>query len=224
MPFASRPYRQARRAADQGLSHARPAAEKGHLGGIGGIPPLVEAAKHVMLMENNHRQDSDMTIMDDDTDLSALANRLRRRAQRLGAQPSDAEDIAQETLLRLMQRMARQDVEAPEHYAMIILQNLIRAGWRARVEMAELEEDSASTLPVGDGRLAVADLRTAIAALPDEQAEVMTLVLQGEFSPRTIAAQLGLPVGTVMSRLARARARLRVQIGLEAGTPVAELL
>ena len=165
-----------------------------------------------------------MTIMDDATDLTALALRLRRRARRLGAQASDAEDMAQETLLRLMQRMARQDVEAPEHYAMTILQNLIRAGWRARIEMAELTEDSACTLPVGDSRLAVADLRAAIEVLPPEQAQVMALVLQGEFSPQAIAAQLGMPVGTVMSRLARAWAKLRVQIGLEAGTPVAELL
>ncbi len=165
-----------------------------------------------------------MTIMAKDTDLNALAHRLRRRAQRLGAQPSDAEDMAQETLLRLMQRMARKDVDAPEHYAMIILQNLIRAGWRTRVELIELEEDSASTLPVGDSRLAVADLRAAIAVLPPEQAQVMALVLQGEFSPRAIAKQLDLPVGTVMSRLARARAKLRVQIGLDAGMPVAELL
>lgn len=165
-----------------------------------------------------------MTIMDDKIDLDAIAHRLRKRAQRLGAQPSDAEDMAQETLLRLMQRMVRKDVDAPEHYAMIILQNLIRAGWRARVEMTELEEDSASILPVGDSRLAVADLRAAIAILPPEQAEVMALVLQGEFSPRAIAKQLDLPVGTVMSRLARARAKLRVQIGLDAGMPVAELL
>ena len=165
-----------------------------------------------------------MTLMDDDTDLTALAQRLRRRAQRLGALPSDAEDMAQETLLRLMQRMARQDVDAPEHYAMIILQNLIRAGWRARVELTELEEDSASTQPVGDSRLAVADLRAAIEQLPPEQAEVMHLVLQGEFSPQAMAQHLGLPLGTVMSRLARARAKLRLHIGMEAGTPVSELL
>ncbi|MEH6829491.1 MAG: sigma-70 family RNA polymerase sigma factor [Sulfitobacter sp.] len=165
-----------------------------------------------------------MTLTQETTDFTALALRLRRRAQRLGAQPSDAEDMAQETLLRLMQRMTGRDVEAPEHYAMIILQNLIRAGWRARVETTELEEDSASTLPVGDSRLAVADLRAAIAGLPPEQALVMSLVLQGEFSPQAIARQLNLPVGTVMSRLARARAKLRVYIGIEASTPVAELL
>ena len=64
----------------------------------------------------------------------------------------------------------------------------------------------------------------AIAGLPPEQALVMSLVLQGEFSPQAIARQLNLPVGTVMSRLARARAKLRVYIGIEASTPVAELL
>jgi RNA polymerase sigma-70 factor (ECF subfamily) len=205
-------------------AHARPTAQKGHLRRISGIPPLVEGQKHVMLLKNNQRQDNEMTLMDDDTDLTALALRLRRRARQLGTQPTDAEDLTQETLLRLMQRMARQDVEEPEHYAMIILQNLIRADWRARVETTELEEDSASTLPVGDSRLAVADLRAAIAKLPAEQAEVMGLVLQGEFSPQVIAQHLSLPVGTVMSRLARARAKLREHIGLEAGTPVAELL
>lgn len=165
-----------------------------------------------------------MTRLEDDIDLSALALRLRRRALRFGARASDAEDLAQETLLRLIQRMTRQDVETPAHYAMIILHNLVRAGWRARVETTELAEDSTSTLPLGDSRLAIADLRTAIGTLPFAQAQVMEMVLQGELSPQAIARQLGLPVGTVMSRLARARAALRFHLGMEAGTPVAELL
>ena len=52
----------------------------------------------------------------------------------------------------------------------------------------------------------------------------MQLVLEGEVSPRAIAMRLDLPVGAVMSRLARARAKLRAQIGLEADAPVSELL
>lgn len=177
-----------------------------------------------MFGKNSQKQDNDMTVIHDTINLDALAHRLRRRAQRLGAQPSDAEDMAQEALVRLIQRMARKNVEAPAQYAMIILHNLLRAGWRARVEMTELDEDSASTPPLGDSRLAVAELRTAIMALPPDQAQVMDFVLQGEHSPQVIADQLGLPVGTVMSRLARARARLRQQIGLDAGMPVSALL
>jgi RNA polymerase sigma-70 factor (ECF subfamily) len=165
-----------------------------------------------------------MTTYQDTLDLNALGKRLHNRARRLGAQPCDAEDMAQEALLRLIQRNKRSGVEEPAHYAMIILQNLARARWRAQVDLDELEENSASTAPVADSRLALSALYGAIDALPHEQREVMALVLQGEFSPRVMAQRLGVPVGTVMSRLARARVKLRAQIGLDAGTPVADLL
>jgi RNA polymerase sigma-70 factor (ECF subfamily) len=157
-------------------------------------------------------------------DLAALSLRLRRRARRLGSPSSEAEDLAQETVLRLMQHMKRLDVKAPEHYAMTILQNLARAQWRTQTETVPLEEDDLSTPPVAESRLALAELQRAIADLPPEQAQVMQQVLIGENSPSAIAAHLDLPIGTVMSRLARARAKLRVQIGLGTDAPVAELL
>ncbi|MCX7566127.1 sigma-70 family RNA polymerase sigma factor [Sulfitobacter sp. F26169L] len=166
-----------------------------------------------------------MSMFDTPADMTALLLRLRRRAQRLGAQTGDAEDMAQETVLRLMQRMRRTKVDAPEHYAMVILHNLARARWRALgVEMVELDEDDATIDPVADSRLALADLQRAISALPAGQAQIMQLVMQGEFSPASIAKQLDLPQGTVMSRLARARVKLRAHIGMETDTPVAELL
>jgi RNA polymerase sigma-70 factor (ECF subfamily) len=165
-----------------------------------------------------------MSMLRNDDELTALLVKLRHRAQRLGVQRGDAEDLAQETMLRLMQRMARTTVEAPEHYAMIILHNLARARWRTQVETTELDEDTASILPIGDSRLAIEAVQRAIMALPPEQAQVMELVLQGECSPNEIAKKLDLPQGTVMSRLARARAKLRTHVGLDAGTPVAELL
>lgn len=165
-----------------------------------------------------------MTRQPKETNMTQLAQRLTRRARRLGAQPCDAEDMAQDALLRLIQRSQRAEVDAPERYAMIILHNIARARWRNRIDLAELEEDSASIAPVADSRLALSTLRNAIHALPKEQAEVMEMVLRGEQSPRAIAAHLDLPVGTVMSRMARARAKLRRQIGLEAKAPVSELL
>jgi RNA polymerase sigma-70 factor (ECF subfamily) len=105
---------------------------------------------------------------------------------------------------------------------MVILRNLVRARWRAALDLEPLEEDSASTPPVADGRLAVAALTRAITSLPRDQELIMQMVLEGEGSPAVIAATLGLPVGTVMSRLARAQ--LRSRLGLEADTPVANLL
>ncbi|WP_299023638.1 RNA polymerase sigma factor [uncultured Sulfitobacter sp.] len=157
-------------------------------------------------------------------EIEALLLRLRRRAQRLGATRGDAEDMAQETVLRLFQRMKQKEVKAPAHYAMTILHNLARARWRTAIDLAPLEDDDISTQPVATSRLAIADLQRAIRALPDDQAQVMHMILQGEVSPTEIAAQLDLPLGTVMSRLARARVKLRAHIGLGSDGRVSELL
>jgi len=120
--------------------------------------------------------------------------------------------------------MAKRDIKEPQHYAMIILQNLTRARWRSQTDMMPLGDDDISTPAVAESRLALAELEQAIVNLPSEQAQVMQLVVQGENSPSAIAHQLDLPVGTVMSRLSRARAKLRAHVGLEADAPVAELL
>jgi RNA polymerase sigma-70 factor (ECF subfamily) len=58
----------------------------------------------------------------------------------------------------------------------------------------------------------VTSVREAIARLPLGQREVLTLVDLEESSYAEAAAALGIPVGTVMSRLARARAALREQL------------
>ncbi|MEQ6203770.1 RNA polymerase sigma factor [Sulfitobacter sp. HNIBRBA2951] len=165
-----------------------------------------------------------MQIFDTPRTLDALTKKLRTRARRLGAGPTDAEDMVQETFLRLLQRMARSPVSEPHHYAMIILHNIARRKWRTHKDTDELDENSATTQPVAEGRLAVDALHRAIHSLPADQAQIMALVLEGEQSPKAIAKQLHLPEGTVMSRLARARARLRDQIGLDAYAPVTELL
>lgn len=165
-----------------------------------------------------------MHSLDRTDGLAWLTKRLRRRARRLGASEADADDMVQETLLRLLQRQVRGRVANPNHYALIILHNIARARWRSRTATEELEDTSATTQPVAESRLAVEALRDAIATLPADQAQVMALIMDGEQSPKSIAALLCLPEGTVMSRLARARVRLRARMGLDADTPVTELL
>lgn len=165
-----------------------------------------------------------MTQFREDTDVNALVVRLHRRARRLGASDTDAEDLAQETMLRLMLRMARCPLETPEAYAMTIVHNLMRARWRIRIETTELQDDHATTQPEADGRFALREMCSAIDALPPDQAQVMQMVLGGEQSPTAIAAALHLPVGTVMSRLARARATLRKGAGIATDAPVSELI
>lgn len=57
-----------------------------------------------------------------------------------------------------------------------------------------------------------------------EQAVLIGLVAQGETSPKDLARRMGLPKGTVMSRLAHARAQLRNDMGLERQAPVSSLI
>ena len=59
-------------------------------------------------------------------------------------------------------------------------------------------------------RLDCADTLRAIDTLPQPQKQLMHHLIEGETSPQAIAEATGLPTGTVMSRLARARAKLRI--------------
>jgi RNA polymerase sigma-70 factor (ECF subfamily) len=59
-------------------------------------------------------------------------------------------------------------------------------------------------------RLELADLDSALARLPEEQRAVLLLVAIEEMRYDEVAATLGIPVGTVMSRLSRGRERLRL--------------
>jgi RNA polymerase sigma-70 factor (ECF subfamily) len=61
-------------------------------------------------------------------------------------------------------------------------------------------------------------VRRLIATLPEEQKVVLMMVTVDGLSYKDAAAALGVPVGTVMSRLARARARARLADGLGRGT------
>jgi RNA polymerase sigma-70 factor (ECF subfamily) len=58
-------------------------------------------------------------------------------------------------------------------------------------------------------------VRTAIEALPDDQREIVFLVCVEDLSYRAVAEMLDIPIGTVMSRLARARLRLKHAAGIE---------
>jgi len=70
-----------------------------------------------------------------------------------------------------------------------------------------------------EARLFLNEVWTAISALPEEQREVMMLVCVEELSYKDAAATLHIPVGTVMSRLARARLNIAKAVGISADPP-----
>ena len=157
--------------------------------------------------------------------IHALMPRLVRRARRLTGNAAEAEALAQETALRMLQlQKDAAPIEAPDRYAMVMLHNLVRARWRRQQPTEELREEQLQTDPAAPARLACAELRSAIARLPRNQARLMVLVMQGESSPQVLADRLRLPPGTVMSRLARARAALRREMGLARKASVVELM
>jgi len=81
----------------------------------------------------------------------------------------------------------------------------------ARPSMSEFDElaQEPAVRPAQNDRLDVADLATALDRLPPEQREVLLLVTLEELSYEETARILDIPLGTVMSRLSRARDRLR---------------
>ena len=148
-------------------------------------------------------------------DLIDVLPMLNRRARKLSDNPTDAADLAQEAALKIWQRYQNGGhIADPRAYAMTTLRNIARSEWRARQETAELADDVATAPPDAPRVIACAELREAIDRLPEDQAKLLKLVMTGETSPRILARRIGVRSGTVMSRLARARARLREEMGM----------
>ena len=149
---------------------------------------------------------------------------LRAFARSLCKNPTLADDLAQEAALKLWAALREgAEVEDIERYAMTILRNLARQRWRSEKPTDPLEDESAAVSPTAPARMACADLAAAVEKLPEAQALLIHMIAEGETSPAVLAEKTGLPVGTVMSRLARARSRLRAEMGLADKTPVSEL-
>jgi RNA polymerase sigma-70 factor (ECF subfamily) len=145
-------------------------------------------------------------------DLVEHLPRLRRYARALTRDPTRADDLVQDTLERAL---AKLDLWRPgsdlRAWLFTLMHNIhVNQGRAARP--ADVDLEAARDLPVSGGQmtaLALRDIDAALAALPDEQRQVVLLVGLEQFAYAEAAGILGIPVGTVMSRLARGRERLR---------------
>lgn len=146
--------------------------------------------------------------------------RLRRYARALTGAQDRADDLVQDTLERALEKWRLwHPGQALRPWLFSIMHNLhVDARRRdARVDFRDDED-----LPVLEQRasqidgLALRDLDRALARLPEEQREVLLLVGLEELSYAEVARTLGVPQGTVMSRLSRARARFRAILAGEA--------
>lgn len=147
-------------------------------------------------------------------ELTRIAPMLRRFAYSLTGAAADADDLLQNTLERLLSREIPDDVELVK-WAFRVCRNLWIDEYRARkVRQKNVYSLDDTEEPAVDGEQAIHDQITlaqvdaAMNQLPDEQRSIMALVAVQGMSYKEVAETLGIPAGTVMSRLARARVAL----------------
>ncbi|MBP2293540.1 sigma-70 family RNA polymerase sigma factor [Azospirillum rugosum] len=148
--------------------------------------------------------------------IAAQVPRLRRYAAALVGNLPDADDLVQDCVEKaLANRHALRDGSRLGGWLLSILHNLHVSGlrWRKRrgaeVPVEDLADDLAlSAAPADRGE--VRDFVRAFGQLSEEHRSILLLTGMEGLSYREAAEVLEVPVGTVMSRLARARERLRV--------------
>jgi RNA polymerase sigma-70 factor (ECF subfamily) len=136
-----------------------------------------------------------------------------RYAYRLSGNQSDAEDLAQQTFLIAHQRLDQlRDPDKAAAWLFAILRSCHLKSQRRRrpVAAASLELDVEAIPDMLPEEEIDSDLlQLAIDELPDDNKLVLVMFYFEECSYKEIAAKLSIPIGTVMSRLARAKNRLR---------------
>lgn len=153
----------------------------------------------------------------DQAEIVACIPSLRRYARGLVSDRDRADDLVQDTLERAWSRFSlwqrRGDIRA---WMFGILHN--RFIDRLRAQNSRPEDSAGDSLPEMAQRpqqtdaLELRDLDRILQRLPAEQREVLLLVGLEELSYQEVATTLDVPLGTVMSRLSRARARLREEL------------
>jgi RNA polymerase sigma-70 factor (ECF subfamily) len=153
-------------------------------------------------------------------DMLALVPRLRGFAVSLCGNMDHADDLVQETLVHALTGIhSFRPGTNLSAWLFTILRNLFRSEFRKRrreVEDADGNyEASLISAPAQDSQIALTEFRQALTRLPDDQREALVLVGASGFSYQEAAVICDIPVGTIKSRVHRARLRLSEVLGLE---------
>ncbi|GFE63795.1 DNA-directed RNA polymerase sigma-70 factor [Litoreibacter roseus] len=158
------------------------------------------------------------------SDLIALLPRLRRFARSLTRSVPEADDLVQEACLRALSRSDQWDPAQPlDRWMFRITRNLWISEIRKRsVRLgqghvpAEETHELVST-DTGEDAVAATELHGHIAALPKELSAILLTVSVEGYSYAEAAELFDIPIGTIMSRIHRARKTLAQQIAQDTG-------
>ncbi|HEX7946922.1 MAG TPA: sigma-70 family RNA polymerase sigma factor [Phenylobacterium sp.] len=155
-------------------------------------------------------------------DLTALIPRMRAFARGMCHDATAADDLAQEGLLKAWTaRGSYQPGTNLKAWVFMIMRNAFYSEKRRSWRSVPLEQDMAERkVAVSDPGAAIEldELRRALLLLPDEQREALILIGAGGWSYEEVAEMCGCAVGTIKSRVSRARDRLAL-IFAEAAIP-----
>jgi RNA polymerase sigma-70 factor (ECF subfamily) len=175
-----------------------------------------------------HRFDWEPTSVANDLRqaLTAVLPRLYRFGMALTGSSADTDDLVQNTCERVLRRSDQlREINRLDAWLFGIMRNIWIDEIRHRRVRRHDQIDAASDV-IGedgqanvDGRMNLAAVRRAMTALPVEQRTVLMLVCVDGLSYKEAAEVLDIPVGTIMSRLSRARQNLHDRMS---GRPVAD--
>jgi RNA polymerase sigma-70 factor, ECF subfamily len=158
-------------------------------------------------------------------DLVALVPKLRRFAFSLAGNRQDADDLVQAACEKALRNMGQfREGTRMDSWMYRIVQTLwIDDRRRAKVRGAQVDpgdahlSDGGKSASLPESRMMLAQARAAMADLPEPQRAVLSLVAIEGLSYKETADVLEIPIGTVMSRLSRARETLMPRLGFAKG-------
>lgn len=166
-------------------------------------------------------------------ELVGLIPHLRAFARTLCGDPAAADDLAQDAMMKAWDaRTSFQPGTNMKAWTFMILRNQFYSEKRRSWRQSQLDQEAAErTLVAADdpaAPIALDELRQALSSLPDEQREALILVGAGGFAYEEAAEICGCAVGTVKSRVSRARRALHgiLESGayVRDGSPAAEAM
>lgn len=146
-------------------------------------------------------------------DLLALIPQLRAFARTLSHHREEADDLAQDTLTKALQsRSGFTPGTNMKAWTFMILRNQFysekRRSWRSLPLDQQVAEETLEAVSDPTANLQLDELRRAMGMLPEDQREALVLIGAAGMSYEEASEICGVPIGTIKSRVSRARARL----------------